>query len=717
MKKAISLKEDSFMKKIALIAVLALIIFALVLSSCSAGGSDSQSAGTNTGEVTGGGADTSVESTNEDNFDEELESNGDFTVTPGEGAGDVTVSGSTYTITSAGEYTLSGKLEGNIVVNAEDGDEVILILSNATITSSDTAPIVFVNADSGTVKAEEGTYNAIHDERTGSPDAEDADEYDGAIYAACDLKLSGKGSLVITSTYDNGVKTKDDLKVKNVTLKVTVPGNALKGNDSITVESGSLILISTSSDGIKTENSDVSEKGVQRGTVTISGGTVDIYAACDGISAAYDCVISEDEEKCVVNIYTSTYSDNTGDVAVSSDLYVIVPASLYSSSVDYYAYFYNEDGEGVWKLCEYETMVYSGMSASYYGLLVKEPSGYSGFLVCTVASGVTPDGDNFSATSGGEAMNTSMNGYLITSISDSSIEGDWVTLTTSSGQGSSSKTTYSSKGIKVYNDVLISGGTVTVFAMDDAIHANAGEKLENGSAGSGNVEISGGKVTLTSADDGIHADSELTISGGYVNVVKSHEGLEANVINIAGGEIYVYGEDDGLNACKGSSSTLINITGGYLDVTTPSGDTDAIDSNGNITMSDGFVLIKGGSSSGSVAGSVDVDGSITVTGGTVIAFGGICEVPSSGSVNYYVSNGTSFGAGDYVLSGTGGTIASFTLNSSYSSCWIASDELSLNGSYTLTKGGSAVLSWTQSSSASGDQVSGGFGGGGFGPRR
>ena len=711
------------MKKIALFAVLALIVVSLILSSCSAGGSsDTSSSSSSSGEVTGGGADTSVESTNEDNFNEELESNGDFTVTSGEGAGAVTVSGSTYTITSAGEYTLSGMLEGNIVVNAEDGDEVILILSGATITSSDTAPIAFVNADSGTVKAEEGTYNAIHDERTGSPDAEDADEYDGAIYAACDLKLSGKGSLIITSTYDNGVKTKDDLKVKNVTLKVTAPGNALKGNDSITVESGSLILISTSSDGIKTDNSDVSEKGVQRGIITISGGTVDIYAACDGISAAYDCVISEDEEKCVVNIYTSTYSENTGDVAVSSDLYVIVPTSIYSESVDYYAYFYNEDGEGVWKKCEYETMVYNGRTASYYGLIVKEPSGYSGFLVCTVASGVTPDGDNYSATSGGEAMNSSMNGYLINSISGDSIEGDWVTLTTNSGQGNSNKTTYSSKGIKVYNDVLISGGTVTIYAMDDAIHANAGEKLENGSTGNGNVEISGGKVTLTSADDGIHADSELTISGGYVNVVKSHEGLEGNVINIAGGEIYVYGDDDGLNACKGSSSTLINITGGYLDVTTPSGDTDAIDSNGSFTMSGGFVLVKGGSSSGSVAGSIDTDGSVTVTGGTIIAFGGICEVPSSESVNYYVSNGTSFGAGDYVLSGSNGTIASFTLGSSYSSCWIASDAFELNGSYTLTKGGSTVLNWTQSSSASGDQVSGGFGGGGFGgggfgPRR
>ena len=89
-------------------------------------------------------------------------------------------------------------------------------------------------------------------------------------------------------------------------------------------------------------------------------------------------------------------------------------------------------------------------------------------------------------------------------------------------------------------------------------------------------------VTIDAADDGMHADGTLTISGGYVNIQTSYEGLEANVINIEGGESYVYGRDDGMNACKGTAKTpMINITGGYIEVTTPSGDTDAVDSNGD----------------------------------------------------------------------------------------------------------------------------------------
>ena len=125
------------------------------------------------------------------------------------------------------------------------------------------------------------------------------------------------------------------------------------------------------------------------------------------------------------------------------------------------------------------------------------------------------------------------------------------------------------------------------------------------------------------------------------------------------------------------------------------------------------MLVKGGSSSGSVAGSIDVDGSIKVTGGTVVALGGICETPSSGSVNTYISRGTSFQSGSYTLTdSSGNAILSFSLSANYSSVWIASDGLVLNGQYTLSRDGSSVLEWTQSSSTEGSAGGGGWGPGG-----
>lgn len=656
-----------------------------------------------------------------DPADAALEATDDFQLT-GEG---VTQDGSIYTITQAGEYTASGCLsEGQIVIDAGDDAEVKLTLSGVSITCQTDAPIAAISASELTVKSEDGTYNVVTDARTGDASTASGDDNrDAAIYAACDLKLSGKGTLIVNAAYDNGVKSKDDLSIKNVTLKVTAVGNALKGNDSVSIKSGALILISTASDGVKTVNSDVSSKGNQRGTVSISGGTVDIYAACDGISAAYNVEISE-EEATAVHVYTASYASDAGASLGGTETYLIVPTSMYSENSDYYAYLYNDSVEdGVWVQCVYDSPVYSGRTAAYAGLVLRIPDGYRNILFQIVSAGTEPDGTNYEAATTGETINGAMNGYLFQSAENGVIAGDWVTLQT--GSNGSGKTTYSSKGIKAANEILLSGGCVEVQSMDDGLHANADDALESGAKALGNITVSGGTLTVTAADDGLHADNALLISGGTVNVVQSHEGLEANTVTIAGGVSTVYGSDDGINACSGSATPSVQITGGYLEVTTPSGDTDAIDSNGVFVMSGGTVLVKGGASMGGMAGSVDVDQTVTVTGGTIVALGGVCQIPSGSSVNTYVSGSASFSAGSYTLTASDGTeLFSFTLDGSYSGCWIASDAFALGESYSLNKDGSAVLSWTQSSSVEGSYNSGwgggfggDFGGGGFGGRR
>ena len=688
-----------------------LLIFTLLCTACGAGvqtNAGASSTAAATGDSTAAPAQDSAE-TLTDPTDRSRETTEDFSVTTE--AGEITPDGSVYTIAAAGEYTLSGALsDGQIVVDAGDEDEIKLILDNAAISCSTGAPILIQNAAEVTVKAAEDSYNTVTDLRTGSADGV---EEDAAIYAACDLKLSGSGTLIVETAFDNGVKSKDDLSVKNLTLKVTATGNALKGNDSVTIKSGSLILISTASDGVKTENTDVSSKDKQRGTVSIQGGQVDIYAACDGISAAYNVEISE-EETCTVNIYTASYAD-VGTAAAGAETYLIVPGSLYSETCDYYAYLYNDDdSDGLFVQCVYETMVYSGRTG-YYGLVFRIPDGYRNILFHIVTRGAAPDGTNYKASTTGETVNTAMNGYLLTSVSGDTAYGDWVQITSG---GNSSKTTYSAKGIKVENEIIVDAGTVTIHAGDDGLHANGGTALENGTEGLGNITVNGGSVTVTSADDGMHADNALTINGGTVTVVESHEGLEANVITLNGGTTYVYADDDGLNACKGAATPMVIINGGYAEIRTPSGDTDAIDSNGSFLMTGGTVLVLGGTQMGGMAGSVDTDGTVTVTGGTIVALGGICQTPQSGSVNTYVSNGTSFPSGEYrIADASGNTIFSFTLSGSYSSCWIASDAFALNGSYTVEKDGSTFLSWTQSSQTSGDAGNYGFGGfGGFGRR-
>ena len=692
------MKAGDIMKKLIAILTAALMLTA-ILCGCGSEPSASVSSGVSSAENVSGGlpSDQTSDGVYADPADAE-DAKTDITdafAVYGDAAG-YSVSGGVYTFTAAGEYTLSGKLDGQIVVNAGDEDEVTLVLNGASLNSSTVAPVYVENADKVTILAADGTYNEVIDTRTAQTaveESEDGDATGGAIYSKDDLLVCGTGALYVSGGYNNGIHSGDDLKVSELTLKVVAPNNALKGNDSVTVESGSVIAISTGGDGIKTKNTDVSEKGNQRGTVEIKGGSVNIYAACDGIDAAYDALISG---SAVVKIFTDSQSDHTGSVVASAgeDFYVVVPASAYNG-YRYAVYYYNDDG-GVWADAEYDTMVSSGRTR-YYGLLASAPSGYASMAIYRFAEGASDSLDSYDAKTEGEAVNESMNAYLIESVSSGAMDGEWVNLT--SGSSNSEKSEHSAKGVKAANEIVVSGGAVIVNCDDDGLHANGGDKLDNGSTGAGNITISGGEVVVSAADDGIHADNIININGGYIHIPKSHEGIEANVMNFNGGSVYVYANDDGLNACKGSATPLINITGGYIDVATPSGDTDGVDSNGNITISGGFMLVKCGSSQGMMAGSVDLDGTLTATGGTIVALGGICETPSGSSTNFTVTmNRVSFAAGSYsVKTAAGEELFSFELESGYSSAWITSDQFASGGAYKLVKDGSDFTSWTQSS--------------------
>ena len=627
-----------------------------------------------------------------------------------------TVDGDVYTITKAGTYTFSGSSEnGQIVVDAGE-EKVEIVLDGLSLSCGTDAPIKALAADKLTLKAEKDSYNEITDTRPLRSAEEALTESEeksagGAIYAKCDLTLSGKGTLVVTGSFNNGVHCTKDLKVKNLTLKVTAPNNALKGNDSVEIESGSLLLISTGGDGIKTEDSDISAKGNQRGSVTFAGGVTDIYAACDGIDAAYDVEISGEET--VLNVYTDKYSPHTGEIVSSGGekAYLILLPRLYNSYKLFAAYYYNDDREnGVWSPAAYDRSVYSGRT-EYFALSYTKLTSYENVAFFAFED-TTASLETYAAATSGGAVHTGMNAFYIKSIAEAEITGDYIAY-------SPSGESVSAKGIKADNAIRILAGTVTVQSTDDAVHANNDVLLADGTNGAGDVTVSGGSLTLSSGDDGIHADNIVTIDGGSVDIVSAYEGIEGNQVIINGGAVWIYGKDDGINATRGAVTPLIQVNGGSLQVTTASGDTDGLDSNGNYVQTGGFVLVMGGSTMGGVAGSVDVDGSVSVTGGTIIALGGICETPGSGSCCTVVISGKSFSAGTYTVNNGSEELISFTLTGNYSNAWIASDRLAQGGSYQLLKNGSDVYSWSQDSqSVGGGGSKGGMGpggGGGWGP--
>ena len=677
-----------------------------------------------------------------DNYKTEI--TGEFSITSTDGS-TVTQNDSVYTITQAGEYTVTGLLsEGQIVVDADDNAEVTIALNGTSITCSSGSPIYIKNADNVKIKSEENTYNCIVDARAeadGNSDNSSSENGNAAIYAACDLKLVGKGALSVTGNYNNGIQSKDDISIKNVTIKVNAVNNAIKGNDEVAIESGEIIAISRKGDGIKTSNSSLSTKEKQKGNVIISGGNIDIYAACDGIDAAYGVDVSGDGN---LNIYTDTYSDyseavaadNSGSSASSSGSSISNPDSSASNPGS------SASNPGSSASNPGSSASNPGSSNQNQGSSSKSSTNATMMTYTTTANtdnqnnsrvGTPPDMNN--AQNNGnmgnppDMNNTQNNGNMgnppdmnnssSNSGNNPDMKGNFGGgnraangMPGNNSSGNSSKKSYSTKGIKAESEINISGAAINISSTDDGIHANSDSGvLETGEDGKGIISISGGTITISTGDDGIHADKELNITDGYINVLTSYEGLEAITINISGGQSFVYAADDGINACTGdgASTPLINITGGYVDVTTGSGDTDGIDSNGSYTQSGGMVFVKGGSSSGQVSGSIDVDGNITITGGTCIALGGICETPVN-SVNAYVFSSVSFNAGSYsVKDSSGNEIISFTLNNSYSNSWICTSALTTNTEYTLYCDGSSLTNWTQSAGTMGASNAGGFG--------
>ena len=426
--------------------------------------------------------------------------------------------------------SVSGSFNGQIVIDGGDDYKFELEMCGLTLYSGEQNPITILSGDKVTLSAKKETKNYIYDTREAVSD-DDETAYSAAVYAKCDLELAGKGELTVISSNNNGIHTKDDLKVKNLTLSVTCEDNALKGNDSVSITGGILTLIAKSGDGIKTKNSDISSKGKQRGIITISGGTVNIYAACDGIDAAYNSDISGDA---IVNIYTDSYSPysktsgggNTGGGNFPSGGNTGLPSENGNSKSG------------------------SGFGGGSFG-------GNGGF----------GGGGNFGGGGFGGGGRPGGQGGM--------------------NDGNNEKSDYSTKGIKADNEIHIYGGTITVNSYDDAIHANGGDALENGETATGNILISGGTLTLFTKDDGVHADGTLTVSGGKIEITGSYEGLEGTFVAVTGGDISIVSSDDGINATT-TSGTGITFESGTVYIY--AGGDSSIDTEQGYTYTGGTVL-------------------------------------------------------------------------------------------------------------------------------
>lgn len=318
----------------------------------------------------------------------------------------------------------------------------------------------------------------------------------------------------------------------------------------------------------------------------------------------------------------------------------------------------------------------------------------------------------------------------------------------------------SCKGLKAGKALVISGGSITIDAQDDALHTD------------GDMTISGGECILSTGDDGAHAALSLTVLDGKITVLTSYEGLEANQITLAGGDLDITATDDGINANGGSNGFSGGFGGGFgggrggmggsfggrrndtnnqsgdmtppdnnnmtlpdnSNMQTPSDDTtdkqpvllitggkitvnadgDGLDSNGNLRVEGGDITVNGPSNGGNGALDIGTEngGAGVIAGGTLIALGASSMAENFGSTSTqcaFLVTMNSFGAGETItITDSQGTVlyTGVTVKSANSVVFSSAD-LVVGETYTVTIGSSSATV-TQSSTVVGN--SNGFGG-------
>ncbi len=423
-----------------------------------------------------------------------------------------------YTISSAGTYVLTGCLDGQILVEAGSDDEVILELTGCTINCDTDSPIKVLSAGKVEISAKSDTENVINDMRSVKT-ADDDEQGEGAIYAVCDLKIKGSGTLVVNAGYNNGIHTTKDLEIQKLSLKCTAYNNALKGNDSVTVASGAVVAISTNGDGVKTQNTDANKNGETRGDITISGGSVTVYAAGDGFQAAHDFVLTTEEDSApAVVIYTGSYSGYTAsDAGTSSYKGVKVQNELIIES-------------GSITIQSYDDGLHADYGTSF-------DDGTKGHGTINISGG--------SVTMAVYAPENKTAGGMMG-------PGGW------SGQ----QTVSGADGVHADGTLNISGGSVYIDSSYEGMEANI-------------INISGGTTWVSANDDGVNATKgnatpQINVTGGYLDVTVSSsgdvDGIDSNgSYKQTGGIVITRGPNSEMTAAIDADGT-VSVEGGTLIV-------------------------------------------------------------------------------------------------------------------------------------------------------
>lgn len=285
--------------------------------------------------------------------------------------------------------------------------------------------------------------------------------------------------------------------------------------------------------------------------------------------------------------------------------------------------------------------------------------------------------------------------------------------------------------------VYVNGGDTHIVASDDGVNASAADLSDDadadnvsstlpnggtpgapGKGGGAATPDAGGQAPAGAQQSGQAPDAAAQQGGQAPGAAGVQQGGQAPdaagaqqggsapeppASDNAGGAGVIDPGQQGGGVGQADSSCLIQINGGYVVVDSVG---DAIDSNGNVEVTGGVLLVSGPTSDGD--GAFDYDGSATISGGTVLMVGSTGMAQSfTGGTQAFAMTSASGEAGQSVcvVDGSGNVVASFTATKRFGMVLTSSPAFAEGGEYALVIGGEVANAnadgYTDSSTVSG----------------
>ena len=421
-------------------------------------------------------------------------------------------------ITEKGIYTLTGEINGQIVINTSGN--VKLILDNVTIKSSNGPCILVKEADNVVISTVNGTINTLED----SSNYTNFEEEDGCIFSHDDLILDGSGTLKIIANYQDGIVSKDDLRIDSGTYIISSVDDAIRGKDSVYIVDGDF-TINSSGDGIKSSN----ETETDKGSIVFDSGNFNIVSELDGIQAV---------NKVIINGGTFDITTGGGSSNVSTS---------------------NNWGQWGNNKSNVESISAKGIKA---GSNILINSGEFNFNT----SDDSIHSNNYVGIS---------NGNIIISSGDDGIHAD-MSLVIDDGIIDIKKSYEGLEG----SSIVINNGNISVIASDDGFNAAGGNDSSSmnrqgannfKSSSNNHLTINDGEIYVNSTGDGLDANGSIYINGGNIVVDgPTNNGNGAldydGELKITGGSLLAIGSSgmaQGISSSSTQYGVLINFSSNY----------------------------------------------------------------------------------------------------------------------------------------------------------